>query len=310
MKFALKLIAASLALAAANQASAAIADWTTSGSTGSAEMFLAVWDSTAQTSYIRDLGVRMNDFMPALGTGTAFDKTTNGTNLSATGTLSAPYGGSGSYNIAFAGGLGDTPSVAAGSVLTPGYKLTFQADPLASSFFGGGPLSTSLQWMVGAFDSVGSMGNQTLRGLTTSNSTVAGMNQPVANFGTTNGYIQLNNGRGTMTGAINTNGSATAALADGDAYFAKGQGANWGSYASFSSLANVGSSQQFWYIATSDATPTGAATVKPFTGATWKMNTDGSLVYEVAAVPIPAAVWLFASGIVGLVGVARRRLHA
>ena len=308
MKFALKLIAASLALAAANQAGAAIADWGTPGSSGSAEMFLAVWDSSAQTSYIRDLGVHMNDFMPALGTGTAFDKTTTGTSLSATGKLAAPYGGSGNNSIVY----GASPSIAAGSVLTPGYQLTFQADPLTSSFFSpaGGGLSTSLQWMVGAFDSVGAMGNQTLRGLTTSNGVVAGLNSNVGNFGTTNGYIQLNNGRGTMTGAVNTNGSATAALADGMAYFAAGQGSNWNTYASFNTLANVGSSQQFWYIATSDATPSDAATVKGFTNATWKLNTDGTLVYQVAAVPVPAAAWLFASGMLGLVGVARRRLQS
>ncbi len=314
MKFALKLIAASLALAAANQAGAAIADWTTPGSSGSAEMFLAVWDSTAQTSYIRDLGVRMNDFMPALGTGTAFDKTTTGTNLSATGALAAPYGGSGNNSIGFAAGFGASPSVAAGSVLTSGYQLTFQADPLTSSFFSpaGGGLSTSLQWMVGAFDSVGAIGNQTLRGLTTSNGVVAGLNAPVANFGTTNGYIQLNNGLGTMTGPVNTNGSATAVLADGTPYFTgpNAQGPNWGSYASFSTLANVGSSQKFWYIATSDTTPADAATVKGFTNATWKLNTDGTLVYQVAAVPVPAAAWLFASGMLGLVGVARRRLQS
>ena len=77
-----------------------------------------------------------------------------------------------------------------------------------------------------------------------------------------------------------------------------------------SALANVGSSQQFWYIATSSITPADAATVKGFTNATWKLNTDGTLVYQVAAVPVPAAAWLFASGILGLVGVARRRLQS
>ena len=313
MKFALKLIAASLALAAANQAGAAIADWNTPGSSGSGEMFLAVWDSTAQTSYIRDLGVHMNDFMPALGTGTAFDKTTTGTSLSATGKLAAPYGGSGNNSIGFSGGYGVSPSVAAGSVLTPGYQLTFQADTLASSFFSpaGGPLSTSLQWMVGANDNVGSVGNQTLRTLTTSNGVVGGNNSAVANFGSTLGYIQTNNSRGTMNDLLTANnGSATAALVDGAPYFAAGQGSNWKSYASFNTLANVGSSQQFWYIATSDTTPADAATVKGFTNATWKLNTDGTLVYQVGAVPVPAAAWLFASGMLGLVGVARRRLQS
>ena len=36
---------------------------------------------------------------------------------------------------------------------------------------------------------------------------------------------------------------------------------------------------------------------------------DVSLTATPAAVPIPAAVWLFGSGLAGLVGVARRRKH-
>ena len=69
MKFALKLIAASLALAAAGQASATIADQTNPGTVGGPEMFLAVWDSAAQKSYVRDLGIHFNDFLPAANLG-------------------------------------------------------------------------------------------------------------------------------------------------------------------------------------------------------------------------------------------------
>ena len=36
---------------------------------------------------------------------------------------------------------------------------------------------------------------------------------------------------------------------------------------------------------------------------------DVSLTATPAAVPVPAAVWLFGSGLAGLVGVARRRKH-
>jgi len=39
----------------------------------------------------------------------------------------------------------------------------------------------------------------------------------------------------------------------------------------------------------------------------WNLSADGSLTYGVSAVPVPAAVWLFGSGLLGLVGVARRR---
>jgi len=37
------------------------------------------------------------------------------------------------------------------------------------------------------------------------------------------------------------------------------------------------------------------------------VNADITYTYDVAAVPVPAAVWLFGSGLLGLVGVARRK---
>ncbi|BCO30048.1 hypothetical protein TspCOW1_01510 [Thiohalobacter sp. COW1] len=43
----------------------------------------------------------------------------------------------------------------------------------------------------------------------------------------------------------------------------------------------------------------------------WNLATNGTLSYDaVSAVPVPAAVWLFGSGLIGLVGIARRRKQA
>jgi hypothetical protein len=39
----------------------------------------------------------------------------------------------------------------------------------------------------------------------------------------------------------------------------------------------------------------------------WRLDADGTLTYGAPAVPVPAAVWLMGSGLLGLVGVARRR---
>ncbi len=49
-----------------------------------------------------------------------------------------------------------------------------------------------------------------------------------------------------------------------------------------------------------------------FGDSTWLLAQDGTLTYAaavngVSAVPVPAAAWLLGSGLVGLVGVARRK---
>ena len=42
----------------------------------------------------------------------------------------------------------------------------------------------------------------------------------------------------------------------------------------------------------------------------WKLDTSGMLTYtsNATVVPVPAAAWLFGSGLLGLVGVARRKV--
>jgi len=39
-------------------------------------------------------------------------------------------------------------------------------------------------------------------------------------------------------------------------------------------------------------------------------NTGSALVRDIAVVPVPSAVWLFGSGLLGLFGVARRKMHS
>ncbi len=45
------------------------------------------------------------------------------------------------------------------------------------------------------------------------------------------------------------------------------------------------------------------------TGVTWSLSASNATTYSmtVTAVPVPAAVWLFGSGLIGLIGIARRK---
>lgn len=74
--------------------------------------------------------------------------------------------------------------------------------------------------------------------------------------------------------------------------------------------ADVGTSIDFWHIAydLQAAYDLGVDRNLAILMGSWTLGTDGMLTYApVNAVPVPAAAWLFASGLLGLVGVARRK---
>ena len=85
----------------------------------------------------------------------------------------------------------------------------------------------------------------------------------------------------------------------GDANFAAPF--DWGATASIPVVLNWGITGLNWATidGDSDGIPGTAMTAGPFTGFSPYFNTT--------VVPIPAAAWLFGSGLLGLVGVARRR---
>lgn len=257
----LKLIAAAAMFAVAGQASASIAN----GTAGNGELFLSVFDSVAQTSYVRDLGIDMSTF------------SSNGS--------------------------------------TAGYSVSFAGDALLASAFGSFASNNNLVWNVAALDTTGgtNVGGQHYLSTTNASQTTV---QNTSNGKLTNGFIAVNNYVNAINGVDSDsaiNNSKAFASADGVAYFDAGFKKNWLGNASFDSTAAVGQSLNFFSLAVSSTSSLGKISATQFGSAngnaTWVLGTDGTLNYTVpSAVPVPAAVWLLGSGLIGMVGVARRKV--
>ncbi|TCV89528.1 VPLPA-CTERM sorting domain-containing protein [Sulfurirhabdus autotrophica] len=238
------------------------------GSSGNGELFLSVYDSVALTSYTRDLGIDMNTF------------NASGSNA--------------------------------------GYSLSFAGDSLLASAFGSLATNSNLLWNVAALDSTVNPGNSFvgMQFLSTTNASLATVktqtNTNLAGFATVDGYVNAVNAGATD---FVTNNSSTAASADGSSYFGNSFGNNWNKKAVFDSTAAVGSSLNFFALTPSDNSGLHKATVTQFGNAdgaaTWTLASNGTLSYvspAPSAVPVPAAVWLLGSGLIGMVGVARRKV--
>ncbi|MHB8534727.1 MAG: VPLPA-CTERM sorting domain-containing protein [Sulfuricaulis sp.] len=278
MKFNLNKLVVALALtAAAGQASAAVVP----ASTGDGDLFLTTWDPVASVSYSRDLGVSLSSFLSSA-----------------------------------------TPAA--------GLTNTFAGDALFQSAFANSTAS-NISWNIVAGDNVLSSGQfnyttDALRILTTStvapgtgfifkNSSLTGATNNINNF---QGYqvndpVPLGTGCGTNPSCVITNPT--------DPGF--GGNTTWGSnFGGNGTPSNVGtgfgSSLYFYYLTGSGTSgtigPGSNAIQTAFANATgdgmWSLSSNGTATYAipgVSAVPVPAAAWLFGSGLLGLVGIARRK---
>lgn len=75
--------------------------------------------------------------------------------------------------------------------------------------------------------------------------------------------------------------------------------------ASVGNGAAIGTTQSLFLFATNGTGLTGSANV--YTGGTINIDAAADITYTPSTVPLPAAVWLFGSGLLGLIGVGRRR---
>lgn len=275
MKFNLKKLVVALALtAAAGQASAAVVP----ASTGNGDLFLTAWDPVANMSYSRDLGVDLTTFLNTGNSAAGLTSVFAGDAL-----FQSSFVNSAASNISWNIVAGDNVLPNGGSQVNPGDLRI---------------LSTSTVVPGTSF-------------IFTNNGMTAGTNN-INNF---QGYqvndpVPAGSGCGTNPSCIITNPS--------DPGFA-GQTTWRNSLGGVSaSLSNAGtgfgSSLYFYYITGSGGSTLAQATKTAFANATgdgmWSLSANGTATYTipgVSAVPVPAAAWLFGSGLLGLVGIARRK---
>jgi hypothetical protein len=192
-------------------------------------------------------------------------------------------------------------------------------DSLLQSFIAGSSNQSLMQWNLGAISNSGLGPNA---GILTTNGNAGATINP-ATQGPVDGnaleigmdhitaWAQANNGLFTVS---NPN-SAISAASDVTGYLANGLwGSNFGNAFSFNNdVAGFGSNQLISFIAlgATDVSDLGGTPVSnTFSNGAWHVNAaTGTVSYvgTVSAVPVPAAVWLFGSGLLGLVGIGRRR---
>jgi hypothetical protein len=97
--------------------------------------------------------------------------------------------------------------------------------------------------------------------------------------------------------------NASVGLGSPDAF---GQSALAGFYGSTVQVGAGLGTAQYLYLMASDAFVNNTTTSYVTTG-TFSLSQQGVLTFSGTAVPIPAAIWLLGSGLLGLVGVSRRR---
>jgi hypothetical protein len=218
------------------------------------------------------------------------------------------------------------PGGSDGSTNPAGFTLATQLDGSSSAFQNlfnaatnthlGGTTPATLDWMVlaGAFPaSSGQNAELTTGPLTTTSRTNTAVNSVLGTFNTQMGAL-FNAGPSQCT----VNPCIAMGGTDQPTTFLKN--VNTLSYPTglgtvSNTSGSVSAALGFWEFMANTAGATKPSTATQFSNASgngqWTLSQSGDLVYSIAGatstVPLPAAAWLFGSGLLGLLGVGRRR---
>lgn len=282
-KLKLSLIGAAISMAVAGQANAGIAQPNMDlDNNGASELVLTVYDAANAITYTKDLGITMGAF-DSLGS-YSYDVSAD---------LTSAFGSTSAAGMVWSINAADTE-----------YSTADGGNNPDSSVWGTRILSTSTTAGTTGTPMTNGMVNQAAL---TFDGFVKGTNlQPGHNDGNVATIDVASNGSNTFVGG----GSASY----------QNMGASWNGNAKFSAIGNVGDAMSFMMVSEDiqlsvinfgfgdivnpTSVSTDPAAIALMEG-TWTLDTAGALSYS--AVPIPPAIWLLGSALVGLTGVARRR---
>jgi hypothetical protein len=248
-------------------------------SSGSSDLWLFVADSAAGTSFAEDTGLSLSSLLPSsalAANSTLASVNTNfsvGTTAALTSYINAATAAGQTLDWAVLGGQ-DPQSTKNGKIEPQGAALLLGSAPISSG--------ANIQQMV------------------------------IANLGTALGA--LNNDIIYLNGSYATGGSSYTwanGSVGGNVWGASGVGANGGSV----NFYNQGNGATQAGIALGQSTGLYGFTGNGGTGQlesyvlgdNLTLSSTGALTISASPVPLPAAVWLFGSGLLGLLGVGRRR---
>jgi hypothetical protein len=282
------------ALALAAPAMAQVND----GSSGDGDLFLIVYDSTAGVSYVEDLGLTSAAVASDSKVDSAAAAATGGHLSTALPGYSATFAADSTLSSYLAAHSTDTfqwevvaDSTVSTNTVATSFLLTTASKPISSTFTdssGGGMSGAGGTVDTNALNLQGDIGNWNANGAFTTKNSV---NPPRSAALTAFSNLGVFPGGSTDKGALTWygNGNTTPAV---------------------TFVPTSGSSVSNFYLAsdavTNSANPQALAAI--FNLGTVTFSSNGTLTFAGGSpVPLPAAVWLFGSGLLGLAGVARRR---